>query len=349
MRKPFCFIIVIALVFLISCQRYIGSIEVPKGAKIIGIVNPIINLKVTEHTKSTGTIILNKKKIVRSIPKELLTESEKEFLDRLIDNTVSIFKEKLSSEFIEIESPQLKSDFINIIDEININQIHSNGLMPRNQIFNKLPNKKDKLLTYIIISDINTQTLKPSINNKSGEHKLIVKKAKYDNFNVINETKNETLVKINNYNFLYTKNNQSGLNTENKIIEACSKNNLDALITVNLNYQFEKTTDLLSLDYKWRIRLRGEINIYNNKGVLVNENTLTGKSNYLKITKSEFNKISTATQFVYNLDNLESENTIVEIFEVLPRTEYSFSLQNIFGSLYIEATEDFLIKLTMLD
>ena len=92
----------------------------------------------------------------------------------------------------------MKSDFENIIDEVNVTQIQSNGLINRDQIFSELPNKKDKLLTYIIMSDIKSNSLKPHINDKSGEHKLIVKKAEYDDFNVINETKKETLVKFNN-------------------------------------------------------------------------------------------------------------------------------------------------------
>lgn len=336
------------ILLLGSCQRYIGSIEVQKDMNQIGIINPVINLRVTEYTKPSGTIILNKKKFLRSIPKELLTYDEKQFLDKLIENSISICKENLSKKFIEIQETELKSDFTDYLGLPDINEIHSNGLMKKTRIFDMLSNKEDKLLTYAIISDRDSKSFEPRINNKTGKNSLVVKKAKYDNFNKIEGTSVENLKPFNNYNLLYTQNNKSNLEImdKNEIIKTCSENNLDALITINYKYQFERAPDLLSLDYKWRIRLNGNIVIYNNKGVIINENSLTGKSEYLKITKAEFNKIPTSVQFIYDLNE---ENSIVEIFEVLPRTEYSFSLQNIFGPLYIEATENFLLKLSRLD
>ena len=333
------------MILPISCSRYVGRLTVPYGVQKIGIMSPVIDLKITEQVKSSGRMAKSKRKVVRSIPKELLTQTEKSFLDSLILKTISICESKLSSKFIEIQSPKIESDFVNLIGENSFDNIHSNGFVTKKQVLKNLSSNTDKSLIYLKISDVKSENLKPKIDLRTGNNILIIEKADYRNFQINEDTKSETLVEINNYNFSYSENNQSGLENPKKdvIIEICSQNNLDALITINMSYQYENTVRILSFYDEWKIELKAKIQIYDSSGILVNENIIVGKSDFLKIARYDLSKIP-HPQFIYNL----SEGKI-EIFEIFPRTRNSFSLQNIFGSLYTQATEDMLEKLSKID
>lgn len=342
-------LLVILIFVMVACQKYVGSISVPQKINKVGVIIPSIDLRISEQKSLSGKINLLSKKNLKAVPKDLLTSAEKEFLNSLLDQTLFLCEEKLAKPLSKIRDDQhseIITDFGSItgIDNNNI-QTNSYGLVNRDFIGKIIEPFDDKMLNYVIISDTKTENFNPVIDTKTGHNELIVKRAEYKDFVLIEETRTESLVPIDDRNYIYRFNqfNEIDLKKTENVKEICSLFNLDALMKIDLKFKFERLPTLL--EYKWRIRLEADIKIVDNSGNILNENTVTGKSDYLKISKEEFNKLSTDVHFIYH----RVSDSEVNIFEIYPRSEYSFSLDNIFGPLYEEAVSDFLSRLSLYD